>query len=75
MQHFMLCVTYTTKPGMREPFIQEVVASGRYKKLARKRDVSAMIITVPFGAASYEGVKSIKNCKVVGTWLGKSCLA
>ena len=28
MQHFMLCVTYTTKPGMREPFIQEVVASG-----------------------------------------------
>lgn len=34
-----------------------------------------MNITVSFGAASYEGVKSIKNCYMVGTWLGKSFLA
>lgn len=28
MQPLLLCVTYTTKPGMRDKFIQEVRSSG-----------------------------------------------
>lgn len=28
MQQLMLCVTYTTKPGMRETFIKEIYSNG-----------------------------------------------
>ena len=37
MQNLTLCVTYTTKPGMRKSFIQEISDSGILEKIRKEK--------------------------------------
>lgn len=50
MQQFMLCVTYTTNPGMREKFIKEINSRGLLDKILKED-----------GCLEYEYYLSVKN--------------
>lgn len=54
MRKFVMGVTYTVKPGLREEFIQKVVRSGLLEKIRRED-----------GCLGYEYYCSMENAEVV----------
>lgn len=51
MQNLMLFVTYTTKPGMREAFTDEILKSGVLKKIRRESGCLGYEYYQPVGRA------------------------
>ena len=51
MQNLMLFVTYTTKPGMREAFTDEILKSGVLEKIRRESGCLGYEYYQPVGRA------------------------
>lgn len=63
MEQIMLLVTYTTKPGMRERFIQDIASSGLREKICSEEGVLCY--------AYYQSVQNSDQLLLVEKWVSE----